>query len=72
MAGPTPPARGGLSLYANLLDSSGDSAATISGAPVVYTQGGERGDGQEEAAAKKPIDPGTGPSAEINEEQLLT
>ncbi|ROT41509.1 hypothetical protein SODALDRAFT_260923, partial [Sodiomyces alkalinus F11] len=59
---PPPPARGGLSLYANLLDtpSSSDASATISSAPVRYTQSGEPIDPRDAAAtaaAKKPLDP---------------
>ena len=45
---PSPPPRGGLSLYANLLDPS-KSGATISAAPVSYKQETS----QEDEAAKK-------------------
>ncbi|KAF5507375.1 DNA-damage-repair/toleration protein DRT111 [Colletotrichum aenigma] len=61
MAAPPPPpptARGGLSLYANLLDPAADSSsATISSAPVRYNQDVSSGDAKDEAAAKKLIDP---------------
>ncbi|KAG8168985.1 hypothetical protein KVR01_001734 [Diaporthe batatas] len=43
MAAPPPPPKGGLSLYANLLDPKADSQATVSGAPVVY-DGGKKDD----------------------------
>jgi hypothetical protein len=51
---PTPPARGsGLSLYANLLDPTGD--ATVSKGPVVF----KPAETTDEAISKKPqIDPG--------------
>jgi len=46
-----PPARkGGLALYANLLDPNASAAGTISSAPVSYTNTEE----QDEAASKKP------------------
>ncbi|KAK3377739.1 hypothetical protein B0H63DRAFT_224027 [Podospora didyma] len=58
MAAPPPPPQrgslGGLSLYANLLDSGGDgSAASISRDPVVFNKQG----GENNTPAKKPIDP---------------
>jgi hypothetical protein len=46
-----PPARGGMSLYANLLET--DSSASISRDPVLFK------DDKEDAPAKKAIDPGT-------------
>ncbi len=47
----TRPVRAGLSLYANLLDSSKDApAGTISGAPIVYKR---EETGQDTAAAEK-------------------
>lgn len=50
MSAPPPPPRGGMSLYANLLES--DSSASISRDPVVFTK-------EDNAPAKKHIDPGT-------------
>lgn len=53
---PAPPKGGGMmSLYANLLDSSAESApGTISRAPVVFKQSSESNDAQpDESAAKK-------------------
>jgi len=46
---PSPPPRGGLSLYANLLDPAHKSGATISAAPVSYKQEIS----QDDEAAKK-------------------
>ncbi|CAI4215335.1 unnamed protein product [Parascedosporium putredinis] len=46
-----PKGGGGLSLYANLLESSGDASATISGGPVLY------GDAPDTQSVKKAIDP---------------
>lgn len=53
---PAPP-RGGLSLYANLLSSDGASAsnATISRAPVPFTQD----DSQNEASKKQNLNAGS-------------
>ncbi|KAK0755006.1 hypothetical protein B0T18DRAFT_400478 [Schizothecium vesticola] len=48
MSAPPPPPRGGMSLYANLLES--DNSASISRDPVVFTK-------EENAPAKKHIDP---------------
>lgn len=48
-----------MSLYANLLDSKGDSSASISSAPVLYAQAGTGSDSKDDAAAKKAADPGT-------------
>lgn len=45
-------ARGGLSLYANLLDPSNDAPGTISGAPVTYNKPVESS--AEDEALKKP------------------
>lgn len=53
MAAPPPPPKGGLSLYANLLDPKADSQATVSGAPVVYDSGKK-----DDAAVKKEINQG--------------
>ncbi|KAL7767964.1 hypothetical protein ACKLNR_002265 [Fusarium oxysporum f. sp. zingiberi] len=55
MAAPPPP-QGGLSLYENLLDPNDTSStsATISSAPVLYSQAE---DTSAEIAVKKPIDP---------------
>jgi hypothetical protein len=52
MAGPPsqPPARGGMSLYANLLDT--DGSASISRDPVLFK------DDKDDTSAKKAIDPG--------------
>ncbi|KAK0652994.1 hypothetical protein B0T16DRAFT_388155 [Cercophora newfieldiana] len=52
MSAQPPPARGGMSLYANLLDSNNDGSASISREPVRFKQE-ESG----ESALKKPIDP---------------
>lgn len=46
---PSPPPRGGLSLYASLLDPSPRPGTTISAAPVSYKQEAP----QEDEAAKK-------------------
>ncbi|PCD35266.1 hypothetical protein AU210_007848 [Fusarium oxysporum f. sp. radicis-cucumerinum] len=56
MAAPPPPPQGGLSLYENLLDPNDTSStsATISSAPVLYSQAE---DTSAEIAVKKPIDP---------------
>jgi len=54
--GPPKPVRGGLSLYANLLDpSSNNSAApgTISRAPVVFNKPGGNEAHQDEASVQK-------------------
>lgn len=52
MAGPPsqPPARGGMSLYANLLDT--DGSASISRDPVLFK------DDKDDTSAKRAIDPG--------------
>jgi hypothetical protein len=50
---PPPPPKGGLSLYANLLDPKADSQATVSGAPVVYDSGKK-----DNTAAKKELNQG--------------
>jgi hypothetical protein len=50
----SPPKRGGLSLYANLLDpSSNTSPGTISRAPVVFKQASEGDSQTDDSAAKK-------------------
>ncbi|KAF4948481.1 hypothetical protein FGADI_9606 [Fusarium gaditjirri] len=56
MAAPPPPPQGGLSLYENLLDPNDTSStsATISSAPVIYSQ---KEDTPAEISVKKPIDP---------------
>ncbi|KAF5646469.1 DNA-damage repair [Fusarium tjaetaba] len=55
-APPPPPPQGGLSLYENLLDPNDtpSASATISSAPVLYSQ---TEDTSAEIAVKKPIDP---------------
>ncbi|KAL2355711.1 hypothetical protein BJ546DRAFT_642252 [Cryomyces antarcticus] len=55
MAQNSPPKRGGLSLYANLLNPSGNNSApgTISGAPVVYKKPDGEEKKVEDGAAKK-------------------
>ncbi|KAL1846759.1 hypothetical protein Daus18300_014161 [Diaporthe australafricana] len=50
MAAPPPPPKGGLSLYANLLNPKADAQATVSGAPVVYDSGKK-----DDAAVKKEV-----------------
>jgi splicing factor 45 len=58
MSAPVQPPKGGgggLSLYANLLEP--DSSATISSAPVLYSQGDEGA--KDDQQAKKAVDPGT-------------
>lgn len=42
MSGPPQPPKGGLSLYADLLEPSTDSPATISSAPVLYNEPAEQ------------------------------
>jgi splicing factor 45 len=56
MAAPPPPPQGGLSLYENLLDPNDtpSTSATISSAPVLYSQ---TEDTSAEITVKKPIDP---------------
>lgn len=51
MSGPPQPPRGGLSLYADLLEPSTDSPATISSAPVLYNEA------EEQQPAKNPGQP---------------
>ncbi|EXJ77750.1 hypothetical protein A1O3_09979 [Capronia epimyces CBS 606.96] len=54
MAGNTPtPSRGGLSLYANLLNPNSATAGTISSAPVSYTKPAESSPEQDEAVKKQ-------------------
>lgn len=53
MAAPPPPPKGGLSLYANLLNPKTDAQATVSGAPVVYDSGKK-----DDAAVKKEVNQG--------------
>ena len=47
------PARSGLSLYANLLDSSGNAPGTISGAPVTYANSKATETSGDDETAKK-------------------
>lgn len=49
---PPPPPRGGMSLYANLLESNNDSPSSISRQPVIFNQ-----DSAADNTPKKPIDP---------------
>lgn len=53
MAAPPPPPKGGLSLYANLLNPKADAQATVSGAPVVYDSGKK-----DDAVVKKEVNQG--------------
>lgn len=53
MAAPPPPPKGGLSLYANLLNPKADAQATVSGVPVVYDSGKK-----DDAAVKKEVNQG--------------
>jgi splicing factor 45 len=55
MSGPPQPPPSGMSLYANLLDTTSDSSAgaSISRAPVLFKQSDDKDD-----ASKKPLDPG--------------
>lgn len=55
--GPPPPARSGLSLYANLLGSKDSTPGSISGAPVSYKQAENAQ--EDEAAKKQQAIPGT-------------
>lgn len=58
----TPSKGGGMSLYANLIDSSAESTpGTISRAPVVFKQSSESNDAQpdEPAAKKQQVNAGT-------------
>lgn len=52
-----PPKRGGLSLYANLLDPKSSTPGSVSSAPVVYKQGDAAKD--DDAAAAKKVNAGT-------------
>lgn len=54
MAAPPPPPKGGMSLYANLLNPKADASASISGAPVLYDNGDK-----EDSAPKRELNPGT-------------
>lgn len=53
MAAPPPPPKGGMSLYANLLNPKADASASISGAPVLYDNGDK-----EDSAPKREVNPG--------------
>lgn len=53
MSAPPPPPKGGMSLYANLLNPKSDSSTSISSAPVLYDNG------DKDDAAKKDVNPGT-------------
>lgn len=57
MASSDPPKRGGLSLYANLLDPKSSTPGSVSSAPVVYKQ--PDASKEDEAAAKKQVNAGT-------------
>lgn len=52
MAAPPPPPKGGMSLYANLLNPKSDSTASISSGPVLYDNG------DKDDAARKDVNPG--------------
>jgi splicing factor 45 len=52
MSNNAPPARGGLSLYANLLDPKNAAPGTISSAPVTY-KAAESSPEQDEAVKKQ-------------------
>ena len=56
---PGAPPRGGLSLYANLLDPKNAAPGTISSAPVSYTKQPEISAEQDEAAKKQQALAGT-------------
>jgi len=49
---PAPPRRGGLALYANLLEPKASAAGTISSGPVSYTQSNTTD--HDDTASKKP------------------
>ncbi|KAJ4401239.1 hypothetical protein N0V82_010881 [Gnomoniopsis sp. IMI 355080] len=51
MSAPPPPPKGGMSLYANLLNPKPDASASISSAPVLYDNG------DKDDAAKKDVNP---------------
>lgn len=53
MSSPTPPPKGGMSLYANLLNPKPDSSASISSAPVLYDHN------DKDDSAKKDVNSGT-------------
>ncbi|KAK5660100.1 hypothetical protein OQA88_13569 [Cercophora sp. LCS_1] len=52
MSAPPPSPRGGMSLYANLLESNNDNSPSVSRHPVVFNQ-----EAAPDSAPKKPIDP---------------
>lgn len=52
MSAPPPPPKGGMSLYANLLNPKPDSSASISSAPVLYDNN------DKDDAAKKDVNSG--------------
>lgn len=56
---PAPLARGGLSLYANLLGPKSDAPGTISSAPVSYGKLNESSPEQDEAVKKQQALAGT-------------
>jgi splicing factor 45 len=51
--------KGGMSLYANLLDPSKDKPGTISRAPVVFKQSSETEAQPDDAAGKKQLNAGS-------------
>lgn len=69
MAGPPAPPRGGMSLYANLLDPKADATTSISRAPVLFSQSDEAKD---DAATKKPVDPGAPLAIHLSAFPMLT
>lgn len=54
---PTPP-KGGMSLYANLLNASADTPGSISRAPVVFKQPETEPQPDDAAAKKQQLNPG--------------
>lgn len=67
MAAPPPPPKGGMSLYANLLNPKADASASISGAPVLYDNGDK-----EDSAPKREVNPGMLQNGTIAPFELLS
>lgn len=55
MSGPPQPPRGGLSLYADLLEPSTESPATISSAPVLYNETAEQQPAKNPGPSPEPL-----------------